>query len=225
MMIDFSQPVLRAHRPWRRCLLAVALLLLAFVRPQLLCAELPAPRTFAAVSGALSEAPQPLEIEILEGEGALNNIRQRTAREPIVEVKDENHKPVAGVLILFSVQPGGAGATFNGSASFSTYTDAAGRAVAQGFTPNHKKGKFVIKVTATAGAATAFLLIHQTNVVGPWPPQANGQPGQAPPGSHSTAIKTVVIAGAAVLITVLILILTHKSGTDITAGTGTVGKP
>jgi hypothetical protein len=186
-----------------------------------LCAELPAPQPVAALPGP----PQPLEIEILEGEGALNNIRQRTAREPIVEVKDENHKPVAGVLILFSVQPGGPGATFNGSASFSTYTDANGRAVAQGFRPNHKKGKFVIKVAATAGAVTALLLIHQTNVVGPWPPDANGQPGHAPPGSHSTAIKVAVITGAAVLITVLVLILTHKSGTNITAGTGTVGKP
>lgn len=221
MMMDLSQPVLRHRRPWRRCLFAVALLLLAFVRPELLCAELAAPPSVAASAGA----PQPLEIEILEGEGALNNIRQRTAREPIVEVKDENHKPVAGVLILFSVQPGGPGATFNGSASFTTYTDASGRAVAQGFTPNHKKGKFVIKVTATAGAVTALLLIHQTNVIGPWPPQANGQPGHAPPGSHSTAIKVAVITGAAVLITVLVLILTHKSGTDITAGTGTVGKP
>jgi hypothetical protein len=222
MMIDLSQPVLRPRRPWLRCLSAVALVLMAFVRPELLCAALPAPLPVAA---ALPAPPQPLEIEILDGEGALNNIRQRTAREPIVEVKDENHKPVAGVLILFSVQPGGAGGTFNGSASFSTYTDAAGRAVAQGFTPNHKKGKFVIKVTATAGAVTAFLLIHQTNVIGPWPPQANGQPGHAPPGSHSTAVKTAVIVGAAVLVTLLILILTHKSGTDITAGTGTVGHP
>ena len=32
---------------------------------------------------------------IVEGEGAINNIRLRTAREPIVQVEDENRKPVA----------------------------------------------------------------------------------------------------------------------------------
>ena len=39
---------------------------------------------------------QKLNIEIVEGEGAVNNIRQRMAREPMVQVTDENRKPVAG---------------------------------------------------------------------------------------------------------------------------------
>ena len=41
-------------------------------------------------------AATPPRIEVVEGDGAINNIRQRTAREPIVQVEDENHKPVAG---------------------------------------------------------------------------------------------------------------------------------
>ncbi len=47
-------------------------------------------------------APNRIFIQIIDGEGALNDIRSRTAREPIVEVDDENHKPIAGALVLFS---------------------------------------------------------------------------------------------------------------------------
>ena len=42
-------------------------------------------------------SPRELAMEVqlcVEGDGAINNIRQRTAREPIVQVEDENHKPV-----------------------------------------------------------------------------------------------------------------------------------
>src|SRR5579863_5849082 len=59
------------------------------------------------------DAPK-LSIVILEGEGAINNIKQRTAREPIVRVEDENHKPVAGAAVVFTLPSQGAGGTFAG---------------------------------------------------------------------------------------------------------------
>ena len=65
-----------------------------------------------------AQAPEPkqLTISILEGEGAINNIRQRTAREAIVQVQDENHKPVAGVAVTFFLADHGASGVFaNGS--------------------------------------------------------------------------------------------------------------
>jgi hypothetical protein len=64
-----------------------------------------------------AQAPEPkqLTISILEGEGAINNIRQRTAREAIVQVQDENHKPVAGVAAI-----GGVLATRGGSSTPTT---------------------------------------------------------------------------------------------------------
>lgn len=48
-----------------------------------------------------------LNLVVLEGEGATNNIRQRTAREPIVQVEDENHKPVAGAIVVFTLPSNG----------------------------------------------------------------------------------------------------------------------
>ena len=44
-----------------------------------------------------------LNIVIVEGEGATNNIRQRVARQPIIQVEDENHKPVAGAVVVFTL--------------------------------------------------------------------------------------------------------------------------
>ncbi len=72
------------------------------------------------VARAAPQAPAPakLNIVIVEGEGAINNIRQRTAREPIVQVEDENHRPVAGAAVLFLLPENGPGGTFaNGARS------------------------------------------------------------------------------------------------------------
>src|ERR1035441_11134548 len=78
--------------------------------------------------GAAAQAPvAKLNLVIVEGDGAINNIRQRTAREPVVEVQDENHKPVAGAVILFELPSRGASGEFPGGAhSLSVTTDAQG---------------------------------------------------------------------------------------------------
>jgi hypothetical protein len=70
---------------------------------------------------------------IVEGEGAINNVRQRIAREPIVEVVDENKNPVPGALVTFLLPQNGAGAVFaDGSRMMTVMTDESGRAVARG---------------------------------------------------------------------------------------------
>jgi hypothetical protein len=232
MTITNAQPV---SLPSKRILAAVMVALM-FVCPVSMLADVansPAPFHPAESNSAEAPAPQLLQIDILDGEGALNNIRQRTAREPIVEVKDENHKPVAGALILFTVLPNSgpaapfnkASATFAGASSISMYTDAAGRAIAHGLLPNGKKGQYAIKVTATVGAVTTFAILHQTNVLGAWPPQANGQPGHGPHGAHSSLIKWSLVAGVVAVAVVLVVVLTRGHGTSITAGAGTVTHP
>lgn len=55
----------------------------------------------ALLASPAAFAQQALNLVIVEGEGAINNIRQRTARDPIVRVEDENHKPVAGAAVVF----------------------------------------------------------------------------------------------------------------------------
>lgn len=123
-----------------------------------------------AITPQLSAQDQPpakLNIEIIEGEDAVNNIRLRTAREPIVQVTDENHKPVAGAVVIFSTPENGAGGAFAGGAkSLTVTTDAQGRAAAQGFQPNTTRGKYQIRVHASFGALVADRIIRQANVGG-----------------------------------------------------------
>ena len=133
--------------------------------------------------------PQGLRIMILSGEGALNNIEARTAREPVVQVQDQNHKPVAGAAVLFTIHGGsnGAGGTFqNKSNTFSTVTNADGIAVATGFHPNNAVGAWQVSVSASFGALTAAAVINENNVLPEAPQQQlNTQPstGPAAPGA------------------------------------------
>jgi hypothetical protein len=124
-----------------------------------------------ALSG-LAPAPaaqQPvssLRIVILEGEGAINNIRQRTAREPIVQVQDENNRPVAGAVVVFTLPDRGASGTFaNGARSVTLTTDSQGMARAAGLRPNAVEGDVQIRVDASYQGLTASTTIGQTNVM------------------------------------------------------------
>lgn len=107
-----------------------------------------------------------LNLVIVEGEGAINNIRQRTAREPIVQVEDENHKPIAGAVVVFTLPSQGAGGTFaGGQHTLSVVSNSQGRAVAHGLKPNTVQGQYQIHVNASFQGQTASLNISQTNAL------------------------------------------------------------
>jgi hypothetical protein len=178
-----------------------------------------------------AQAPEPkqLNISILEGEGAINNIRQRTAREAIVQVEDENHKPVAGVAVTFFLAEHGASGVFsNGSRSMTVLTDTNGQAAMRGMVPNKMAGKMEIRVSARLGNLHADTVITQTNAAG-----AAGAGGAAISGKV-IALIVVVAAGAAVGAIAATRGGSSTSATPatpapavvtITAGTPTVGHP
>jgi hypothetical protein len=103
-----------------------------------------------------------LKIVVLEGEGAVNIIQQKTAVAPVIEVRDRNDQPVSGALVRFAIQKGRA--TFSGARTLSVTTDAAGRATASGFTPIGS-GALRIGATATFQGQTAAATIAQTTVM------------------------------------------------------------
>ncbi len=181
-----------------------------------------------AQAPAITATPAPaLKIVILEGEDVSNNIKERTAREPIVQVEDENHKPVAGAAVLFSIdsQGGNAGATFlNGAKTFVGQTDANGQVQAQGFHPNGHTGQFHVNVTATKGNLSTRATISQTNVA--LATAAATTAGIT--GFIATHVVLVsIVAGAIVAGGVTAGVVASHSGsaTTITTGTGTVGAP
>ena len=110
-----------------------------------------------------SQLPK-LNIEIVEGEGAVNNIRQRMAREPMVQVTDENRKPIAGAAVVFMLPSQGVGGSFaNGAKTLTTLTDSNGNAVARGMQANRLSGQYQIKVSASHNGQTASKTINMTN--------------------------------------------------------------
>src|SRR5689334_12258808 len=79
----------------------------------------------SALPAQSQTAPVKLNLEVVEGEGAINNIRQRITREPIVQVNDDNHRPVAGAVVMFTLPERGAGGVFTGGQHTLTVTTGA----------------------------------------------------------------------------------------------------
>jgi DNA polymerase-3 subunit gamma/tau len=118
----------------------------------------PQPRARTGVVG--------LKLLVLAGQDAINNIKQRTARDPVVQVVDENDRPVAGAAITFALPSRGASGVFaNGARSMTILTDAQGTAAASGLTPNAVAGELPIQVSASYQGQTASAVITQTNAV------------------------------------------------------------
>jgi len=167
-----------------------------------------------------------LNIEIVEGEGAVNNIRQRMAREPMVQVTDENRKPVAGAAVVFLLPNQGAGGAFaNGAKSLTTLTDSNGNAVARGLQANRLSGQYQMNVTASHQGQTASKSINMTNAAAAGGAVAGG-----------LAMKWLLIAAAAGGAVVAGTIAatggngngggaTPRPPTTVTPGTPSVGGP
>jgi hypothetical protein len=181
-----------------------------------------------APAWAQGQGAPKLEIVIVEGDGAINNIKARTIREPVIEVDDENHKPIAGAAVVFFLPNQGPGGTFfDGTRSLTVTTDAQGRATVRGIKFNNLSGQMQIRVTASSAGQTATAVITQTNVVG----AASG-------GGLSTTAKVLIVVGIAAGAAVGAVLATRGSSSSsssggtpsapsitITAGTPTVGAP
>jgi hypothetical protein len=183
--------------------------------------------------GAQVAAPpaKSLQIVILDDEAPLNNISERTAREPIVQVQDENHKPLAGAAVLFAIHPaaGGASALFaNGASTLSVVTNANGVARASGLVMNQLKGTWQLQITASKDGLTTTTTLNETNVL------PNTSPGNAnstttkPPyhffSSHAFSLVSGIVAVGS-LATVVVLKTNSNNATNITTGGGSVGAP
>ena len=151
-----------------------------------------------AIRSALAETPAPagLNLVIVEGDGAINNVKQRTAREPVVQVEDENRRPIAGAAVLFTLPDGGPSGVFaNGSRTLTVMTDAQGRAAAKGLRLNDISGKLQIKVEASYQGASTSATITQTNAA-----LATAATGGTIPGKFISIALAVGAAVAAVVV-------------------------
>ena len=165
-------------------------------------------------------AASKLNIVIVDGDGAVNNIRQRVAREPIVRVEDENRKPIAGATVVFLLPSDGAGGLFPGGERMLTMqTDQAGQAAARGLQPNNLQGDFVIRVTASYQGRTATALINQTNAIAGAAAAGAAGGAAAAAGISGKVIGILAVVGAAVAAG------TYAATRNGNGGTSTPGAP
>ncbi len=220
-----------------RLILTVFLCLSMALPPPAAAQQSPAP-TPAASPAAAQAAPPPaagpretlesLRVFVLDGQNAVNSTQDRTATEPVVEVRDENQQPVEGATVLFELPPIGPSGFFPGQQLTATVkTNLQGQAGAL-FTPNMTTGRFNIKVTATLGNRTGHATISQTNALRASEAKVAGK-------GLSRKWKLALIAGAAATATALIVVLTRGSSSSsstataptitLTPGSPTFGAP
>jgi hypothetical protein len=131
-----------------------------FVRlPVVICALALAPAAF-------SQERRSLKINVIEGEGAFNDIRGHFAHNVVIEVRDDADHLVTGANVVFSAPVTGVGVTFaNGGKTLITTTDDQGRASAKGLKPNSLEGRFTIDVRASAASGEGRTQVAQSNTL------------------------------------------------------------
>jgi hypothetical protein len=112
---------------------------------------------------ATAADPEGLNIRIIDGQGAINNVRTRTARAPVVEVRDAQNRAVSGASVTFQTPFAGPGAVFGSERVLVTQTDSEGRAAGRGLVPNGVTGPFEIHVTASFNSQVVSASIRQIN--------------------------------------------------------------
>jgi hypothetical protein len=159
-----------------------------------------------------------IEIVIVQGEGAINNIKLGVKPDPVVLIQDENQKPVPGATVTFFLPAEGPSGLFpNQSRILTLFSDDKGKAMARGIRLNPDIGLMRIRVTASLFSQTASALITETNVTPaalqkgkyqPPPAAAASEPKKGFGKKKLILILAVVGAGAAGA-----YVATHKSGT------------
>ena len=175
----------------------------------------------AAAAPAAAADADGLNLRIIEGQGSINNVRTRSARAPIVELRDDQNRPVAGASITFQTPSTGPGATFGSERALMTQTDSEGRAIGRGLVPNGVTGPFEIHVTAAFNSKVVSTSIRQIN---------------ASPAESRSSRKVLWISLAAGAAAGGVLASTHghsspagvssiPSTSTLSAGTSTFGPP
>jgi hypothetical protein len=151
---------------------------------------------------------QSLKVVPLAGEGEMNDLQSGVMAPLVVQVLDQESRPVEGADVTFRFPIQGPGAAFADQKNSQTVrTNADGQASATGWTANRMVGRFQVQVTASRGNELGTAVLSMTNVT------ALTEDGKKKRKSlwSSKWTKIGVIAGAAAIVAVVIL-ATRGSG-------------
>jgi hypothetical protein len=205
----------KAHR-----LLPTFLAVLLALPPHLLAQQPPAQPP--VVSPEPLPAVENLRVLPLAGNHAMNDLERRIMSPLVVQVLDQNARPVEGAQVVFRFPLNGPGAEFpNRQPAQTARTNADGQASAVGWMAR-ELGTFEVHVTVSRGNELGETTISMTNVA----KLVEGVKEKHKTWwSHKWA-KVAVIAGAAG-VAVAVVLLTRSSTKTVTAtpGSPTIGGP
>jgi hypothetical protein len=200
-------------------LCSLSLSVLLALPPTMAGAQTPA----TAPQAEAPAVPRPrMNIAVVSGEGAINNVRLRQGSELVVQVRDGNRRALPGAKVTFTLPENGPSGHFAGNKrTYETTTASDGRAAAR-FTPDDVTGTMNVAVAAEAAGETASASITQFNM---YVPKQGGGAGKW------VAIVGLLGAAAAGGAVVALRSDSKAPGTPagppigVTPGSGTVGAP
>ena len=228
----------------RRALARILIVLLPIVPVLAEQQSQDSPQTPASPPGSPSSQPgqlasplpavQGLKIVALAGKGEMNDLERHIMAPLVVEVLDQNERPVEGAEVVFRFPINGPGATFpGGKSSQTTRTNGQGQAAAMNWTANNQVGAFDVHVTATYGNQLGEATVSMSNVNRI---VEEGKKVQKNGGWWSPRWVKIAILGGTVALAAGVVLATHGSSSSstytgttptitITPGPPTVGGP
>ncbi len=228
----------RLRRPWLPQGLAVLL-----VVAQIQAAEPAAapPQTPAAVPQAgappaasnpapaqpLAQLPveQSLKILVLAGDGEQNDLERRVMAPLVVQVEDQNDRPVEGANVIFRFPINGPSATFpEGKSAVTVRTNGTGQAAAVNWMANGQVGTFQVHVNASYGNQVGEATVSMTNAARV---VAEAKKSTAKSWWSHRWVKIAVIGGVAAAVAIGVVLATRgggkSSGSTVTIIPGSPG--
>jgi len=165
---------------------------------------------FSLLAASGNGQTEAIRVLVQEGEGAINNIKEHRAKDPVVQVLHEDGEPAVGATVTFQLPDNGPSGTFgDDSRMVNVQTDEMGQAVGRGLHPNRTAGRFQIRVTASYHGQTVSTAITQINA----------EPASAGGGGRGKMLLILALVGGGAA-GGLAAALGHKS-----AGSSAVGSP
>jgi hypothetical protein len=168
---------------------------------------------------------QGLKVMALAGNGEQNDLERRIMAPLVVQVLDQNSRPVEGASVVFRFPLTGPSASFpNGEKSKTSKTNADGQAAAIGWMANGGVGTFQVHVTASRGNEIGEAVISMSNVT---------RVVDEVKSKHKSAwssrwVKLAIVAGAAGAVAGIVLATRGgggSTGTQTTTVTASPGSP
>jgi hypothetical protein len=170
-----------------------------------------------------------LKVTALAGNKEMNDLERGLVAPLVIQVLDQNDRPVEGAEVVFRFPLNGPGAIFRGGNTSQTVrTNGQGQAAATNWTANNQVGAFSVHVSAAYGSQLGETTVSMTNVTRIV--EDNTRKKKLPSWYAPKWVKIALIAGGAATVAGVIL-ATRGGGSSstptitITPGSPTVGGP